>query len=394
MWTKRILLTCVLSLGSFGISQAHPLDSPDIVYIDGMPCNSACQSYMAWSRQTLSLSGHHAPTQLRQRSANVASHGATTAGKKLKPASQAAVSRPIVPLPRAKVATLQPADDAAVHSEMPPDNASADTNSGTTGTIQGHVAVAHAEQQPAATMAPVPEQAGPSTNAGALSALPPTNSAAGPGTRTMQDQVTAVTTADEPATVAAGITAAPERKADVAERSARPEAIQPGAQDMAASARPYNVARLEPPAAANSNIKTTRTIQEQVTAATVIAEYVVTLRDAEKAASGSPSNPDLMVVLVIARPEINSISDLTGKEIAMDDRHSASGDKVRSAIAASGATEVRLSQGQPRAIDRLIGGEVPAAVLTLAYPETGFPQFAGFNIFRIPLAPRSLNARL
>ena len=78
----------------------------------------------------------------------------------------------------------------------------------------------------------------------------------------------------------------------------------------------------------------------------------------------------------------------------MDDRHSASGDKVRSAIAASGATEVRLSEGQPRAIDRLIGGEVPAAVLTLAYPETGFPQFAGFNIFRIPLAPRSLNARL
>jgi hypothetical protein len=24
-----------------GISQAHPLDSPDIVYIDGLPCNAA-----------------------------------------------------------------------------------------------------------------------------------------------------------------------------------------------------------------------------------------------------------------------------------------------------------------------------------------------------------------
>jgi hypothetical protein len=33
-----MMLTCMLSLGSVGTSQAHPLDSPDIVYIDGMPC--------------------------------------------------------------------------------------------------------------------------------------------------------------------------------------------------------------------------------------------------------------------------------------------------------------------------------------------------------------------
>src|ERR1700722_1913043 len=47
-----IFLTCALSSGFFGSSGAHPLDSPDIVYIDGLPCNSACQSYMAWSRRT------------------------------------------------------------------------------------------------------------------------------------------------------------------------------------------------------------------------------------------------------------------------------------------------------------------------------------------------------
>jgi TRAP-type uncharacterized transport system substrate-binding protein len=143
-------------------------------------------------------------------------------------------------------------------------------------------------------------------------------------------------------------------------------------------------------ATANSNA---RTIQ-QVTAATVIAEYVVTLRDAEKAASASPNNTDLMVVLLMARPEIKSISDLTGKEIAIDDRHSASNGKVRTAIAAAGAAEVQLSEGQTKAINRLISGEVPAAVLTLVYPETGFPQFAGFKTFRIPLLPRSLEARL
>ena len=101
-----------------------------------------------------------------------------------------------------------------------------------------------------------------------------------------------------------------------------------------------------------------------------------------------------MVVVLIARPEINAISDLTGKDIAIDDRYSASSDKVRTAIAAAGAVEVQLSEGQTRAIERLTRGEVPAAVLTLLYPETGFPQFAGFKIFRIPLVPRSPTARL
>ena len=70
MSKKWIYLTCVLSLGSVETSQAHPLDSRDIVYIDGSPCNSACQSYMAWSRQMLSASGHQAPTQLRPRPAS------------------------------------------------------------------------------------------------------------------------------------------------------------------------------------------------------------------------------------------------------------------------------------------------------------------------------------
>jgi len=98
----------------------------------------------------------------------------------------------------------------------------------------------------------------------------------------------------------------------------------------------------------------------------------------------------------MARPEIKSVSDLTNKKIAIDDRQSASNDRVRTAIAAAGATEVQLSNGQTRAIDRLIGGEVPAAVLAAVYPEAAewFPEIAGFKIFRIPLAPRSLQARL
>jgi TRAP-type uncharacterized transport system substrate-binding protein len=125
----------------------------------------------------------------------------------------------------------------------------------------------------------------------------------------------------------------------------------------------------------------------------VIAEHVMTLRDAQNTTPASPNNDD-RVVLLMACPEIRSISDLAGKDIAIDDRHSASNDKVRTAIAAAGAAEVQFSEGQTKALDRLIAGEVPAAVLTLVYPETGFPQFAGFKIFRVPLSPRSVQARL
>jgi TRAP-type uncharacterized transport system substrate-binding protein len=155
-------------------------------------------------------------------------------------------------------------------------------------------------------------------------------------------------------------------------------------------------ARLEPAGQAAASAAAdpdARRIQQQVTAATVIAEHVMTLRDAQKTTPASPNNDD-RVVLLMTRPEIKSISDLAGKDIAIDDRHSASNDKVRTAIAAAGAAEVQLSERQTKAIDRLVAGEVPAAVLTLVYPETGFPEFAGFKIFRIPLSPRSVQARL
>ena len=161
-------------------------------------------------------------------------------------------------------------------------------------------------------------------------------------------------------------------------------------------------------AAANSN---TRTIQEQVAASTAVAEQATAAKpvpapeqkanntdrsghaetvlrgDAEKTAAASPNNTDHLVALLIARPEIKSVSDLTSKIVAIDDRHSASNDRVRTAIAAAGATEVQLSGGQTKAINRLISGEVPAAVLALVSAEAaeGFPEVAGFKIFRIPL---------
>jgi TRAP-type uncharacterized transport system substrate-binding protein len=94
----------------------------------------------------------------------------------------------------------------------------------------------------------------------------------------------------------------------------------------------------------------------------------------------------------MARPEIKSVSDLAGKSIAIDIRQSASNGSVRTAIAAAGAVEVQLSEGQTTAINRVANGEVPAAVLALVSPEAaeGFPEIAGFRIFRVPLSPRAL----
>lgn len=110
-----------------------------------------------------------------------------------------------------------------------------------------------------------------------------------------------------------------------------------------------------------------------------------------KTASGSPGNPDNLVALLLARPEIRSLSDLNNKSIAIEEKQSASSGSVSAALMAAGAAEVQFSEGQAGAIDRLISGEVPAAVLTLASPEAAewFPDIAGFRVFRVPLAAKA-----
>jgi hypothetical protein len=130
----------------------------------------------------------------------------------------------------------------------------------------------------------------------------------------------------------------------------------------------------------------TRTIQEQVAFATAAAE---------QAAPASPNNADSLVAVVMARPDIKSISELAGKTIAIDDKYSATSGTVRTAIVAAGAPEVELSEGEATAITRLTNGEVPAAVLALVSPEAAdmFPDIAGFRIFQVPLSPRSVKAR-
>jgi hypothetical protein len=164
---------------------------------------------------------------------------------------------------------------------------------------------------------------------------------------------------------------------------------------------------------ANSN---TGTVKAQVAAATMLAERLTVAttpaapdmkannRDkletsvrgsAGKSASASANNADLLVAVLMTRPDIKSVSDLTGRNIAIDERYSASNGSVRTAIVAAGAPEVQLSEGQTTAIDRLVKGEVPAAVLALVSADAAeaFPEIAGFRIFHVPLSPRSLKAR-
>ncbi|SDT00380.1 hypothetical protein [Bradyrhizobium canariense] len=153
-------------------------------------------------------------------------------------------------------------------------------------------------------------------------------------------------------------------------------------------------------AVANSN---TRAIREQVESATAVAELLTvatldhaeTHTDGQETASEQPNKTDLVVYLLIARPEIKLVSDLTSKIIAVDEGHSGSGDNVRIAIAAAGAPEVKLSGSQANAVDRVFSGEVAAAVLTAVSPEAAesFPDVPGYKIFRIPLSPRSSKAR-
>lgn len=123
-----------------------------------------------------------------------------------------------------------------------------------------------------------------------------------------------------------------------------------------------------------------RAKRDQVTAATIIAERVTAANE---------------VAILMARPEIKSLSDLAGRRIAIDDREDVVSGKVRTAMAAAGAAEVQFVPSQTKAIDRVIGGEVPASVLMLASPDAaeGFPDIAGFKIFRVPLSEASSNAK-
>jgi hypothetical protein len=144
--------------------------------------------------------------------------------------------------------------------------------------------------------------------------------------------------------------------------------------------------------APNSN---SRTMQEQVAAAIAVAKRrtvaaLPAARDLEPVEGRPPNKKEGLVAVVMTRPEIRSVSDLEGKDVAMDEEYSESRNDILVAFVVAGALPDQFSAGQTTAINRLLSGEVPAAVLALVSPDAaeGFPDVAGFKVFQIPLLPR------
>jgi hypothetical protein len=88
-----------------------------------------------------------------------------------------------------------------------------------------------------------------------------------------------------------------------------------------------------------TDVPQTPTTQEQVAAASAAAERMsVPTLDASL---------DALVAVLVAGPDVKSVSDLAGKTIAIDDRYSEQSiSRVRTAMAAAGALQVELSKGQ------------------------------------------------
>jgi ABC-type phosphate/phosphonate transport system substrate-binding protein len=118
-----------------------------------------------------------------------------------------------------------------------------------------------------------------------------------------------------------------------------------------------------------ADVPQARTTQQQVAAASAVAERM--------SASTLDASLDALVAILVAGPDVASVSDLAGKKVAIDDRYSEQSiSRVRTAMAAAGADEVQLSKGQTTAIDRLVGKEVAArsSAWSRPAPQTAFPN--------------------
>lgn len=205
MSKQRTLLTCILFMSSIGASQAAPLDSPGTVYIDGLPCNSACQSYMAWSRQ-LSMSRQVPPASAqplpsrsdKQSLKDKSQHTTRIRGSAPKaPARMAKKTAPIrIEAPLARQADLQsverveqkPTSSERITVPLPAPNPTSQSEAGTT------PKQAAVEDLTTATATPAPEMKADSiTNSSdSAPAIPPSDETIAAAPPTNADQRVAV----------------------------------------------------------------------------------------------------------------------------------------------------------------------------------------------------------
>lgn len=336
MLKTRAFLTCLLLIGSIGTSKAEPPDTPDVVRIDGQPCNQACQSYMAWSR---SLSGRPVPdapqptapqpppAEVQQTAGNTTKKAApdhvarqstpkNDAKRPVPKAQLARVERPVAPHVATAPRTRPGAEKAFEQAKTNP------TVQDLTGTIPG--------SKPAT----VPD---PSSATGTATATEPVVSVPPP-----QGQTAAVPpsqTPPNPATAQQPSEEKPEKAAGV-------------------DTNPSDVGKAPAP-------DSTKTV-----------------------AATSPAAEELVAVLLV-RTEIKSVSDLANKVVAIDASDAVS--RTKTAIVSAGGADVQLSEGDRMALLRVMDGEVQAAVVTLESPQkaAAWKEVPGFNVLRLPLAPAS-----
>jgi hypothetical protein len=341
MSRKWTLPTLMLLLCSSGPLQANPLDSPGIVYIDGLPCNSACQSYMAASARA--LSARH-----REERGTI-----VVAPAEVEVEIVAQAPRPRVARLPAPVSRTSPRAGIAASNAKTLNAKTLNTKASNSKKIAAPNAPpqAPAKEIPSATAAATPQKAAGESAAAIQKPEPKVESSDRP------EPQTAAIVAPQPAEAPASKAPTSEVKPEVKSEVALPP---PATLDIAA-------APAAPAAGAAFN----------------------QAREIGKTASATPDDPDNLVALVLARPEINSLSDLNNKTIAITEKQSASSGRVSAALMAAGAAEVQFSEVKASAIDRLISGEVPAAVV-LASREVAslFPEVEGFRTFRVPLKAR------
>jgi hypothetical protein len=454
---SRSVLFGVFFICSVALSHAHPLDGPDIVYIDGVPCNKACQSYMAWSREVLSrrsapaqsdiaaprapaaaplkpktiVRDHRAPVRTaatassktrsdskseKIKSENIAripqQKGSTVPVPAGNPVNRVSRQIPKPALPDAPPSITATTENTATPSAATPSTASADATSPDLSN-QNSANLDRSNPDPVEPSASASADNKPTDNA--ASAQPADRPASeapvdAPAERTAALQQPELGTPPNSTTVA--VPAEPSAKADP-DASSKTEAAL---KSEAAGSKP------EPGIKAGGEFKTearavskantqaaggTRRFQDQVTAATTLAEQLTSTLaahpelhamngtspnvtgSADRNAVPSPGIPEASVAVVLSRPDIKKVADLAGKNVAIDGKRSGSVNDIRIALVAAGAGEVRVSADQAKALERLVSGEVPAAVLTLVSPDAAetFPDIPGYKVFRVPLSP-------
>jgi hypothetical protein len=166
----------------------------------------------------------------------------------------------------------------------------------------------------------------------------------------------------------------------------------PPAEQVAAATPPAEPVTVATSAAEPVTTTSTAPVPQAEAAAnkeTPVTTAAANPNDAAPATSAAADNRDGRVAVVMTRPEIEKLSDLAGKDVAIEEQQSEASTSIQAAIASAGAAEVRLNEGAGNAIERLLAGEVPAAVLAIASRKAseGFSELPGYRIFRIPLSP-------